>query len=107
MGASLQQQFNGVWEPLGFFSRKLSDIRRKYMFNRELLVIYSASKYFEHMLEAYDLSILTDHKALTYAFFKKPEKAHSPILYQYLAPRRRSERSLRRIFWHRTDQVTA
>ena len=25
MGTSLQQKFNGAWEPLGFFSKKLSD----------------------------------------------------------------------------------
>ena len=90
MGASLQQKIKGTWEPLGFFSKKLSDTQRKYStYDRELLAIYSAIKYFKHMLEARDFSILTDHKPLTYAFFQKPEKAsprqsrHLDLIGQY------------------------
>ena len=49
MGAVLQQQLQGGWHPLAFFSRKLSPAQQKYRaYDRELLAIYDAVKYFRH-----------------------------------------------------------
>ena len=72
MGAVLQQQIKEVWQPLAFFSRKLSPAQRKYSaYDRKLLAIYEAVKYFRHMLEARHFIVLTDHKPLTSAFHQK------------------------------------
>ena len=61
MGAVLQQQVQDVWQPLAFFSRKLSPAQQKYSaYDRELLAIYEAVRYFRHMLEAWHFTILTD-----------------------------------------------
>lgn len=74
VGAALQQRIGSDWEP--FFSRKLSPAERKYSaFDRELLAIYLAVKYFRHMLEAREFSIYTDHKPLTFAFGRSRKNA--------------------------------
>lgn len=47
IGASVQQLVVDAWQPLGFFSRKLSDTERKYRaYDRELLAIFAAIKHF-------------------------------------------------------------
>lgn len=84
VGAVLQQREGEEWEPLGFFSKKLSPAETKYSaFDRELLAIYLAIKYFRHMIEARNFTIYTDHKPLTYAFKKKPEKC-TPRQFRHL-----------------------
>jgi len=84
VGAALQQQGNNGWEPLAFFSKKLSPAESKYSaFDRELLVIYFAIKHFQHMLEARTFTIYTDHKPLTFAFQQKPEKS-TPRQFRHL-----------------------
>jgi cleavage and polyadenylation specificity factor subunit 1 len=64
-----------VWQPLTFFSRKLSPAQQKYSaYDRELLAIYEAVRYFHHMLEAWHFTILMDHKPLTFVFHQKRNK---------------------------------
>lgn len=76
MGAVLEQYQDGNWKPLGFFSKKLSDTQQKYStYDRELLAIYSALKFFRHMVEGRDVTIVTDHKPLQYAFQQPLDKA--------------------------------
>ena len=61
MGAFLQQQVQGIWQPLAF-SRKLSLAQKKdSAYDWEFLAIYEAVKYFCHMLEARHFTILTNH----------------------------------------------
>jgi cleavage and polyadenylation specificity factor subunit 1 len=75
MGAVLQQRMQDIWQTLAFFSRKLSPAQQKYSaYDRELLAIYKAVRYFRHMLEARHFSITTDHKPLTFAFQQKRNK---------------------------------
>jgi cleavage and polyadenylation specificity factor subunit 1 len=75
MGAILQQRVQGIWQPLAFFSRKLSPSQQKYStYNRELLAIYEAVRYFQHVLEARHFAIFTDHKPLIFAFHQKRDK---------------------------------
>jgi cleavage and polyadenylation specificity factor subunit 1 len=75
MGTVLQQRVNNSWQPLAFFSRKLSPAHQKYStYDRELLAIYEAVKHFRHMLEARHFIIFTDHKPITYAFKQKWDK---------------------------------
>jgi hypothetical protein len=69
MDTVIQQRLQGVWQPLAFFSRKLSLAQQKYSaYDREHLVIYEAMRYFCHKLETQNFTTLTDHKPLTFAF---------------------------------------
>lgn len=81
VGAVLQQRKceKDVWQPLGFFSKKLNDAQRKYStFDRELLATVLGIKHFRHLLEARKFFVLTDHKALTFAIGKKDPSAWTP-----------------------------
>lgn len=71
IGAVLQQQVNGIWEPLGYFSKKLTAAQQKYStYDRELLAIYMAIKHFRKLFEGRQITVYTDHKPLTFAFTK-------------------------------------
>jgi RNase H-like domain found in reverse transcriptase/Integrase zinc binding domain len=80
----LQQRTRKGWQPLAFFSRKLNTAQRKYgAYDRELLAIYEAIRYFRHMVEARTFTIYTDHKPLVFAFKQNSEKC-SPWQFRYL-----------------------
>ncbi|CAK1585830.1 unnamed protein product [Parnassius mnemosyne] len=85
IGAVLQQKRQDkIWQPLGFFSRKLSLPQKKYSpYDRELLAIYVAIKHFKYMLEARNFAIYTDHKPISYAFKTRRDNC-SPRQYRYL-----------------------
>jgi cleavage and polyadenylation specificity factor subunit 1 len=73
-----------AWQPLAFFSRKLSPTQQKYSaYDRELLAIYQAVKHFRHMLEARHFIIFTDHKPITFAFQQKRDQC-SPRQFNHL-----------------------
>ena len=76
IGATLQQ-FNGqMWEPLGFYSRKLSPAETRYStFDRELLSIYLTIKHFRFYLEGRLFSVYTDHKPLTSIMSAKTDRS--------------------------------
>lgn len=79
VGAVLQQKSGPNWEPLGFFSRKLTETQQKYStFDRELLGVYMAVKHFQRLIEGREFTIFTDHKPLTYAFTQKPSSNDTP-----------------------------
>jgi len=47
IGTALQQHVCDAWQPLAFYSHKLSPAQQKYIpYNRELLAVYKAIKYF-------------------------------------------------------------
>lgn len=76
IGAVLNQHSNGAWKPLAYFSKKLSPSQIKYStYDRELLGIYEAIKYFRHMIEGRVFTIFTDHKPLIFAFHQRSDKA--------------------------------
>lgn len=92
VGAVLSQLTNEGEEPLGFFSKKLTETQTKYStFDRELLAIYLAVKNFKHMLEGRPVTIFTDHKPLTFALGQKLTSAsprqvrHLELVSQYTA----------------------
>jgi cleavage and polyadenylation specificity factor subunit 1 len=69
------QQVQDFWQPLAFFYGKLSPAQQKYSaYERELLAIYEAVRYFRHTFEARHFTIFTDHKPLVYAFQQKRDK---------------------------------
>jgi cleavage and polyadenylation specificity factor subunit 1 len=65
VGAALQQQQGNSWQPLSFFSRKLSTTEQRYSaFDRELLAIYLSIRHFRFMLEGREFIVFTDHMPL-------------------------------------------
>jgi hypothetical protein len=76
IGGVLQQRVQDSWQPLGFFSKKLTSTQKNYStYDRELLGVYESVKHFRHMLEARVFTIQTDHKPLTFAFQQRSDKA--------------------------------
>lgn len=78
VGAALQQCVDGSWQPLAFFSRKLTSTESNYStFGRELLAAYMAVRHFRHFLEARSFFIATGYKPLTFAI-KSASSKFSP-----------------------------
>jgi hypothetical protein len=76
LGVELAQLQAGIWRPICFFSRKLSSAETKYSaFDRELLAIYEAIKYFRHHVEGKPLTVYTDHMPLTFAFSSASDRS--------------------------------
>jgi len=74
IGGALQQQVQGSWQPLGFFSRKLQPAESKYStFDRELLPAVAAIRHFRHILEGRDFQLWTDHRPLVTALTRVSE----------------------------------
>jgi hypothetical protein len=66
----LQQLAVGSWQPLVFYSRKLSGSGTRYStFDRELLAAFSAVRHFRFLLEGRQFRLLTDHKLLVTSLF--------------------------------------
>ena len=71
IGAVLKQFTNGAWQPLAFFSHMLCKPEVKYStFDRELLAIHLAIRYFRYFLDGQSFVIFTNHKPLKFAFSK-------------------------------------
>jgi hypothetical protein len=88
IGAVLQQRKETEWQPLAFFSKKLNQSQQKNSpYDRELLAIYEAVRYFRHMLEARVFTVFTDHKPITFAFSTSRDgcslRLYIPIYHRY------------------------
>ena len=78
IGAVVQQFVDDQWQPISFFSRKLSSAESRYStFDRELLAIYSSIRHFKHYVEGRKFHILTDHKPITFSLFSNSTR-YSP-----------------------------
>ncbi len=67
----LQQLKWGSWQPLAFYSKKLSGAGTRYStFDRELLATFSAVRHFRFLLEGRQFHLLTDHKPLVTSLFR-------------------------------------
>lgn len=76
VGAVLHQMIDNSLQPLGFYSKALTQAQRKYSaYDRELTAIFQALKHFQYMVEGRAFTIYTDHKPITYALKQKPDKA--------------------------------
>lgn len=76
MGAALQQIADNHLQPLGFFSKALSPTQRNYStYDRELLAVFEAIRYFRSQIEGRDLIVYTDHKPLTHAMRQSRDTA--------------------------------
>lgn len=75
-GASLEQMEGNQKKPIGLFSCKLSSAQRRYStYDRELLAVYLAIQFFQHILDGRRFIVRTDHKPLVYAFQQRSDKA--------------------------------
>jgi len=82
VGAVLQQEIDHHWQPIAFFSKKLTPAETKYStFDRELLAVYLAIKHFLYFVEGWEFYILTD-KPLTFAL--QANHNHSPQQLRHL-----------------------
>lgn len=76
VGSVLQQYHKGIWQPLGFFSKKLTPAEVKYStLDRELLSIYLSIKHFRYFVEGRNFIVYTDHKPLTTAMTSTVERS--------------------------------
>jgi hypothetical protein len=67
----LQQLNGGSWQPLAFYSKKLSGAGTRYStFDRELLAAFSAVRHFRFLLEWRQFRLLTDHMPLVTSLFR-------------------------------------
>jgi len=77
IGSCLQQRThdNTDWQPLAYFSRKLTNKQAEWpTYYRELLAVYESVQHFRHILEVQHVTIYTDHKPLVHAFVQRREK---------------------------------
>lgn len=76
IGGALHQKGPKGFEPVAFFSTKLTPTQQVYStYDRELLAAYLAVKHFQPWLEGRHFVIHTDHKPLTHAFQQRLDKA--------------------------------
>ena len=75
VGGVLQQYINNVWQPLSFFSKKLTPADTRYSaFDRELLAVYATIRHFRHNLEGRYFFVNTDHKSSTFVMTSVTER---------------------------------
>lgn len=68
VGAVCEQWVGRAWRRLAFFSRKLKGNERRYStFDRELLVLFLATRHFRFQLEGREFMAFVHHKQLTFA----------------------------------------
>jgi hypothetical protein len=68
IGGVTQKKSGDHWQPLGFFSRKLTDTGSRYStFDRELLAAQAEIKHFHHFCKGRVFQLWTDHKPLVTA----------------------------------------
>ena len=74
VGGVLQQWKEGVWQPLAFFSKKLTNTEARYStLDRELLACVAAIRHFRFLLEGRAFTLYTDHKPLTHLLHKQAD----------------------------------
>ena len=74
VGAALQQETDGMWQPKAFFSRKLDKTQKHYSaFDRELFAAYSVICHFRHFVDGRKFSLLSDHKSFVHAFYSRSD----------------------------------
>ena len=74
IGGVLEQRGPMGWEPLGFFSKKLTTSQQDWCpFDRELQAVHAGVRHFKHMLEGRPFTIYTDHQSLVPSIGKKTD----------------------------------
>ena len=80
IGAVLEQYTDGVWQPLGFWSRQLKPSESKWnTFKHELYAVQQGLRHFLTEGEGHHIIMYSDHKPLIGAFKAKDPMPHNPI----------------------------
>ena len=84
VGAVLQQDIDGQWFTISYFSKQLLSAQKHYStFDHVILAIYQAVKHFRHFVEGRQFTIFTDHKPLTGALLASSDR-YTPRQVRYL-----------------------
>jgi hypothetical protein len=85
VGGVLQQKCGKGWQPLAFYSKKLSSAEVKYStFDRELPAAFLTIRHFRFLLEGRQFTLLSDHKPLV-AAMNRVTPPHSARQQRHLA----------------------
>ena len=72
VGSALYQMIDGKPHPVGFYSKKLTDVQRTYStYDRELLSAYLSILHFKSIIDGHPVTLFTDHKPIVSAFYSK------------------------------------
>ena len=102
VGAALQRYDIDLWQPIFFFSKKMT--LAESTFDRELLAVYLAIEHFRHFLEGRHSHVLTDHKPLTFTSNTHSDR-HSPLQARQLDYISQFTSNIRHV--HGSDNVVA
>ncbi|MEE3023034.1 MAG: reverse transcriptase family protein, partial [SAR324 cluster bacterium] len=74
IGGVIEQRGPEGWEPLAFFSKKLSKGQAAWCpYDRELMAAHQGIRHFKHMVEGRAFTLYTDHQSLVPSLFKKTD----------------------------------
>ena len=74
IGGVVEQRGPDGWEPLGFFSKKLTVSQQNWCpYDRELHGVHKSIRHFKHLLEGRSFTIYTDHQSLIPSLAKKTD----------------------------------
>ena len=72
IGSVLEELQDGVWKPLGYFSKHLTPAKKNWsIFRRELLSIQQSIRHFMPDIYGRELTVFSDHKAILGAMASK------------------------------------
>ena len=64
VGAVLQQELKGTWQPIAFFSRKLDKMQQHHSaFDRKLFATHAAIRRFQHFVDSRNFTLFSDHRS--------------------------------------------
>ena len=79
IGAVLETLVDGYWQPLGYYSKHLSETQQRWScFRRELFAIHQAMRHFRDETNGRHVTIFTDHEPLVSAF-RSHSNNHDPV----------------------------
>ena len=74
IGGVLEQEGPNGWEPLAFYSAKLTDKQQEWVpYDRELLASFRAIRHFRPMIEGRPFTLYSDHQSLVPSVHKKTD----------------------------------
>ena len=74
IGGVVEQRGPEGWEPLSFFSKKLSTSQKAWCpYDRELLAAHQGIRHFKHLVEGRPFTLYTDHQSLIPSLSKKTD----------------------------------
>ena len=74
IGGVVEQRGPEGWEPLAFFSKKLTTGQKAWCpYDRELLAAHQGIRHFKHMVEGRPFTLYTDHQSLIPSLSKKTD----------------------------------